>query len=332
MIKIINYNNDFIENIDDYNINNLKKYIIDFFHIYDEKKQTIKLMNNDEFEDYKIKLLNKMSIDILDAELEMICKNKINFDVELKECYKCIVDNCDSNSRYGKRLIYEKKDVNIKGVWLFIPKLGGWLVKQYCRVHRTPKMINLDDKVCKWCWDAKIKDIEKWNGYCYKCYSIIYEEKKYTKIKQLSVYDYLKEKNKNIDLIYDKTLTFVYDSSYRPDIQIILDSKVILIEIDENQHLDYSTENETIRINDLKTKCNNINKKMILLRFNPDKYKIGKKTIKSCWTLKNCNVELDKTKIDDWNNRLNLLNNKLNYYLINDVENNIIEYLFFSEN
>ena len=321
MIKIIDYKGNIVEYINNYSIDEFKKYLKDYKHIYDSKNETIKIMNDEEYK------YEKLELDFKKCCNNNIGKTNINFEVS----EKCIVNGCEHKCKYGERKIYDKVDNTIDGVWLYYYSLGGWVIKQKCKIHKTDKMINLHKRVCKWCWDAKIdgQNIRKWHGYCFKCYCEIYDVK-YNRNKQYTVYKYLEKlNNNNIYLIYDKILSFTNNTTYRPDIQIITDTKVILIEIDEHQHNNnnYSKSKEINRTNELQKNCNDNNKKMIMIRFNPDSYKSDDKYVESCWK----NNELIQKNLDNWNNRLEILNNKLNYYLTNDVNDNIIEYLFYSE-
>jgi hypothetical protein len=69
-------------------------------------------------------------------------------------------------------------------------------------------------------------------------------------------------------------------------------------------------------------------KNIIFIRFNPDSYKIGDKKVTSCWTInKNNTYCIKNNKLNDWNERLNTLINKIKYSIENIPEKliNIIE-------
>lgn len=69
---------------------------------------------------------------------------------------------------------------------------------------------------------------------------------------------------------------------------------------------------------------------IIFIRFNPDDYinNEGNK-ITSCWSNKGL-CTLKKSKINEWNERLNRLKNEVNYLLNNNTEKTIeIKQLFY---
>jgi hypothetical protein len=54
---------------------------------------------------------------------------------------------------------------------------------------------------------------------------------------------------------------------------------------------------------------------IVFIRFNPDAYKKDGRTITSCWGIGNkgfCVVK--KSKKNEWSNRLNILENQVNYW------------------
>lgn len=84
--------------------------------------------------------------------------------------------------------------------------------------------------------------------------------------------------------------------------------KVIIIEVDENRHNSYTIECETRRLNDisLDLDCRPIH----MIRFNPDGYStVEGAKVTSCWAVNGTTklMCLKKTKIIEWNNRLNIL-------------------------
>lgn len=73
-------------------------------------------------------------------------------------------------------------------------------------------------------------------------------------------------------------------------------------------------------------------KPLVFIRFNPDSYKNNKgEKIKSCWeinTLGICIVKKKETK--NWNNRLEILEEQINYWLENDTDKTVeIIHLFY---
>jgi len=75
-------------------------------------------------------------------------------------------------------------------------------------------------------------------------------------------------------------------------------------------------------------------KSIIFIRFNPDDYIINNNKITSCWSInKNGLLTIKKSKIIEWDNRLNNLRECIQYWLFNNT-NKIIEiiHLFYDIN
>lgn len=91
-------------------------------------------------------------------------------------------------------------------------------------------------------------------------------------------------------------------TSRRPDIMFDLGHKVIIIEIDENQHNMYESICENKRIMELSQDVGH--RPIDFIRFNPDKYTDANgKTIKSCW----CTTKQGISKVQNvkqWSFRL----------------------------
>jgi hypothetical protein len=124
------------------------------------------------------------------------------------------------------------------------------------------------------------------------------------KTKELSVVEYLttdKETN-SFDWRCDKQIEGGC-SKKRPDLFLQLGSHVIIVEIDENQHIDYNTTCEGVRMMNI---WGDIGfQKIVIIRFNPDSYKVNGIRYNSCWTTDEKGLcILNKNKINEWNERL----------------------------
>jgi hypothetical protein len=71
--------------------------------------------------------------------------------------------------------------------------------------------------------------------------------------------------------IHDSSKLLECNSKKRPDLRILLDDRIIIIEIDEDQHKRYSDSCECARLNEI---INSIDLKATtyIIRFNPDSY------------------------------------------------------------
>ena len=121
-------------------------------------------------------------------------------------------------------------------------------------------------------------------------------------------------------------------SMRRPDVFLDMGDYIIIIEIDENQHISYDCTCSNRRLMELSLDVNH--KPIVFLRFNPDKYydKDNKK-IPSCWKIIKETGLLKLSNENDWNKRLNCLKDQINYWIENKNEKMIepIE-LFYDQN
>lgn len=184
----------------------------------------------------------------------------------------------------------------------------------YCNKHKKNNMINVLDKRCKTdLCDTQISD--KYNGYCLRCYIHMFPENtivKNYKTKERAVSEYILNTYQDKTILSDKR---VIDgcSKRRPDILIDLGYQVIICEVDENQHIEYDCSCENKRIMELFLDTGL--RPIIFIRFNPDEY-IDKNNSKilSCWyTNKKGIIVINKKRNTDWNNRLSVLKQTIDY-------------------
>ena len=133
--------------------------------------------------------------------------------------------------------------------------------KQYCVTHKKDKMYNYTSKKCTSC---NLYEVKKQPYLCIYC-----NPDRLKKTKELEVTDFLK--NNNIDFIYNKSTGFSC-GNYRPDILIDCVTHFIIVEVDEGQHKQHSTECEYIRMNNIYL---SLGLPTIFIRFNPDTFKVN---------------------------------------------------------
>jgi hypothetical protein len=164
---------------------------------------------------------------------------------------KCLHENCDKRPNFG----YAGES------------------PEYCVCHKKDDMIDVVRKKCIIC--TEISAMKKYENMCFRCYCYTYPEKpvfrKY-KLKQHFINEELKKTFPDINFIYDKGISGGC-SRKRPDWFIDCLTHSIIIECDENQHLfkKYNKQCEMSRIMKLFTDL--ANRPLIVIRFNPDKYK-----------------------------------------------------------
>jgi hypothetical protein len=185
----------------------------------------------------------------------------------------------------------------------------------YCVTHKKEVMINVISKTCNssWCY-TRVQ--EKYDGYCLYCYMHLFPDKPVSrnyKTKEYAVVEYVKNKFPYLDWIADKIINGGC-SKRRPDLILDLGYQIIIIEIDENQHIDYDCSCENKRIMQLSQDLNH--RPIIFIRFNPDDYKDNDKNISTCWGQNKQGICVVKPKKkEEWDNRLNKLESQIQYWI-----------------
>ena len=246
-------------------------------------------------------------------------------------CKNCIYENCKTQPKFN--ILGE-----IKGIYCKTHKLDGMVnvVSKtciyencetipsynksgekygiYCVTHKLDGMVNVIIKTCKsdWC-DTAVK--KKYEGYCLFCYMHTYPDKPVTrnyKTKENATVEYIKNKFPNVDWITDKRVSEGC-SKRRPDLLLDLGYQILLIEIDENQHIDYDCSCENKRIMELSEDLGH--RPIVFIRFNPDAYVKNGEKITSCWGIhKNGISAVKKSKDTEWNERLSTLEESVKYW------------------
>ncbi len=209
-------------------------------------------------------------------------------------------------------------------------------IRLYCGKHFLVNMVNLLYKPCKThlCGNTVKKANSKYSDYCSRCFYFLYPDSplvKNYKTKEYAVCEFIKENFQNIDLTFDKIIENGC-SKRRPDILIDMGSHCIIVEVDENQHQTYDITCENKRLMEISQDLQH--RPIVFIRFNPDNY-ITKdnKRIQSCWSvMKSGLVQITKKKEDEWKRRLNILKEKINFYIENTIDKTIeIIQLFYDE-
>ena len=94
-------------------------------------------------------------------------------------------------------------------------------------------------------------------------------------------------------------------------------SHVVIVEIDENQHMDYECSCENKRLMQLSQDIGH--RPLVFVRFNPDDYEDRNgTTITSCWGYNKKGLAIvKKKKQDEWNERLSILKGITEYWIAN---------------
>lgn len=147
----------------------------------------------------------------------------------------------------------------------------------HCNKCKSDIMINIKDK------NRKCKSIncitrgnKKYRGYCTHCFQhlfpddplckTIYCKTKESKVKTMLIHE-------GYEFTHDKPIQYNgcdCNSRRRVDFWKMIGNTILAIEVDENQHKTYNSEDEEIRYNDLFMHHSG---KWVFIRFNPDSYK-----------------------------------------------------------
>ena len=152
----------------------------------------------------------------------------------------------------------------------------------FCSAHKEEGMVDVRSLTCasEWC-STRVK--KKYNRYCLHCFIHLFPEKPVSrnyKTKESAVAEFVKYTFPHQSWISDKR---VQDgcSKRRPDLFLDIGDQVLVVEIDENQHIDYNCSCENKRLMELSQDVGH--RPLVFLRFNPDDYIDNGKQISSCW-------------------------------------------------
>ena len=120
-------------------------------------------------------------------------------------------------------------------------------------------------------------------------------------------------------------------SSYRPDMLLYCNTHNVIVEIDERQHFRYNRNDEVIRSNSIFTDLGS--KPLIMIHFNPDKYKAANGCYKRSVFSKDRKTRIYKIRYEkQYAYRLKKITDQLDTYLVDNPNlNRSVEhiYLFF---
>jgi hypothetical protein len=211
---------------------------------------------------------------------------------------KCIYEGCKKYPNFN----YENESIAL-----------------YCNSHKLENMIDIKHKRCKTplCYT---RVTNKYKGYCLFCFINTFPDKKVTrnyKTKERAVVDHVTTQYSTLQWISDKKIQDGC-SKRRPDLLLDLGYQIIIIEIDENQHIDYDCSCENKRLMELSKDVGH--RPIVFIRFNPDEYD----DVTSCWGVNKQGIStLKKSKVKEWNERLNCLTQTIYYWLENMTDKTI---------
>ena len=180
--------------------------------------------------------------------------------------------------------------------------------------------------LCKSSW-CETYGNPKYKNYCLACFVNNPENQtnpliRNYKTKEKEVVDQIIKTFTNFTWISDKK---VQDgcSRRRPDLLLDMGTHIIIVEIDENKHTNYECSCEHKRLMELSQDLNH--RPIIFIRFNPDDYTNQEGIlIKSCWKLNKLGImQIIKTKEKEWEERINILKQQIQYWIDNSTDKTI---------
>jgi len=340
---------------------NIGKYIKNIDIVYDKKVHTYELIQKIEF---IIKIQLEIEFDMLLQKYDMVpnshnnylffsihnditkietIKNKIFISIQQQLFEKHFIDTTDyseiqeyiyeiSNDEYkyvdksnadvplkiNVLNIYEKCERNDteNGIYkrLFEKLMANKYDKFTFHIIKTKKYDENSDLI-EWKNKYINDNIDK---------SLNAEKTTINRYRENSVIQFLIE-NFNYDWIFNEYISL--KNLIKPDVRLMFDDRVILIEIDENQHRVYKEKQETKRTMKYYDEYNT-KKHVFLIRFNPDSYKRDNIMYKSCWKNKNCQMFVSDE--NNWKYRLSILKDTIDRCISKkpDIEMTIF-YLFY---
>ena len=185
----------------------------------------------------------------------------------------------------------------------------GFLKRTHCFLHREEGMVNFTLKECSNC---HLKYRRMYDTLCNTCHP---ERSKLRHKKEEIVKKFL-DVNVRFKYIHDKSspdIKTCTGSYIRPDFVFSLVDKIIIVEVDENQHQSYPEECESMRMINLCTSFGGM--PVVFLRYNPDTFRIAGKI----------------QRVDGYR-RLKKLKNILEEYIAKPLDKLLtVEYLFYSD-
>lgn len=169
----------------------------------------------------------------------------------------------------------------------------------------------------------------KYKKHCCRCYIYKFPDESISKVymmKEKYIVDFIKNNFSKFKPIFNKQTGGC--SKRRPDVYFDMLTHIVIIEIDENQHIDYDEWCEVVRVNELFTDFGD--RPIIFIRFNPDKYYDKNKILhKSCFGNTH-RLELPCVASQfDLNFRLNILKNQVTKSIASIVNETQTIYLFY---
>ena len=202
---------------------------------------------------------------------------------------------------------------------------------QFCNKHKQEDMVNVISPRCKTPL-CRTTITKKYEGYCRYCFMHMFPDKPVArnyKTKETAVTHHVKSKFNGLTWVSDKMVSGGC-SRRRPDLLLHLGDQVIVVEVDENQHIEYDCSCENKRMMELSQDVGHC--PIVFIRFNPDDYKSAT-NITSCWGVDKMGIcKVKKTKQKEWVERLLELEQTIQYWIESRTSKTIeVVHLFYDQ-
>ena len=210
---------------------------------------------------------------------------------------------------------------------------NGEKAGRYCNTHKKDDMVDVKSRFCN-TPHCLTRVTDKYNGYCLNCFVNLFPDEpnaRNYKTKEKAVAEHVSSVFTEYTWITDKK---VQDgcSKKRPDLLLDLGMQVIIVEVDENQHIDYDCSCENKRLMELSQDVGH--RPLVFIRFNPDSYHTTDGHIPSCWSYNKtgvCVVKRENERV--WNERLAVLDEQIRYWCENITDKTVeVVQLFYNTN
>ena len=193
----------------------------------------------------------------------------------------------------------------------------------YCGTHKLVGMVNVISPRCKThLCDTIVQN--KYRGYCLRCFIHTFPDEQVSrnyKTKEQCVVECVKNAFPNMTWVGDKTIEGG-SSCRRPDLRGNTTCQVLIVEVDENKHDAYECSCENKRVMEISRDVGH--RPIVFIRFNPDGYTINGNKITSCWGVNKLGImTIKKTKQKEWLERINILNNEIQYWIDNTTDKTV---------
>jgi hypothetical protein len=152
-------------------------------------------------------------------------------------------------------------------------------------------------------------------GMCFGCFHFFHPQHTFVKnykTKEKHVQAFLASHFQHVTMWFDQRIDGGC-SRRRPDVRIDLGYRVVIVEIDENEHAFYNEECERVREQDLALDLSL--RPYVLIRFNPDSYVQDNVLVPSCWRNRSSDGKCVLRDEEGWKARLQVLRDTVARYL-----------------